>query len=548
MASQQQQPVPGRFEQTIGDLTLRVEPRGPTQALLNEIGARVVQHPILKQTLANARYALLSVAVHEPDPIEKTPRVAEPDQFLAVIQDYTNHRTLRATGSVANFGALAIEETSDPPLPSEGEFREAIALVLTDPYFKNLSTRFTAYPAMPYLTTNDLVDGSRERVIAIGLLPKDPNFQHEIVGVNLDQGKVIRYKTGAPPSALARDATCGVALDANQATATSVAGQVWITVTQGSTTLWRFLAVRPASSSGTRGSGVDLRYVDYKGKRVLYRAHVPILSVRYDNDACGPYRDWQNQEGMIQANGVDVAPGFRLCNAPAQTIMESGSDTGNFLGTAIYVQGLEVVLVSEMQAGWYRYISQWRLHADGTIRPRFGFSAVKNSCVCNRHHHHAYWRFDFDIDTPGNNQVREFNDPPIIPGTNWHDKKFEIKRFRDPSHKRKWRVLNTASGDAYDIIPGSDDGVATQSPDWPFAEGDVWVLRYRGTELDDGVNQTGGPAATLEAHIDNFVTGESVQNTDVVVWYSGHVTHDVTHDPPGVFGHTVGPDLRPVQW
>jgi Cu2+-containing amine oxidase len=228
--------------------------------------------------------------------------------------------------------------------------------------------------------------------------------------------------------------------------------------------------------------------------------------------------------------------------------MESGSDTGNFLGTAIYVQGLEVVLVSEMQAGWYRYISQWRLHADGTIRPRFGFSAVKNSCVCNRHHHHAYWRFDFDIDTPGNNQVREFNDPPIIPGTNWHDKKFEIKRFRDPSHKRKWRVLNTASGDAYDIIPGSDDGVATQSPDWPFAEGDVWVLRYRGTELDDGVNQTGGPAATLEAHIDNFVTGESVQNTDVVVWYSGHVTHDVTHDPPGVFGHTVGPDLRPVQW
>jgi len=29
------------------------------------------------------------------------------------------------------------------------------------------------------------------------------------------------------------------------------------------------------------------------------------------------------------------------------------------------------VLVSEMSAGWYRYVSEWRFHADGTIQPRF---------------------------------------------------------------------------------------------------------------------------------------------------------------------------------
>ena len=52
---------------------------------------------------------------------------------------------------------------------------------------------------------------------------------------------------------------------------------------------------------------------------------------------------------------------------------------GKFLGrVGIYVQGLEVVLVSEMQAGWYRYVSEWRLHANGTIRPRFGFLAVQS--------------------------------------------------------------------------------------------------------------------------------------------------------------------------
>ena len=79
-------------------------------------------------------------------------------------------------------------------------------------------------------------------------------------------------------------------------------------------------------------------------------------------------------------------------------------------------------MVSEMEAGWYRYISEWRLHTDGTIRPRFGFGAVTSLCVCTRHHHHAYWRLDFDIRTAGNNIVREFNDPPLIGSSNWHAK------------------------------------------------------------------------------------------------------------------------------
>jgi len=66
--------------------------------------------------------------------------------------------------------------------------------------------------------------------------------------------------------------------------ATGSAGQVWVTVTQGGRSLWHLLAIRPAASSGTNGSGVELRYVDYRGKRVLYRALVPILNVEYQSD------------------------------------------------------------------------------------------------------------------------------------------------------------------------------------------------------------------------------------------------------------------------
>jgi Cu2+-containing amine oxidase len=203
------------------------------------------------------------------------------------------------------------------------------------------------------------------------------------------------------------------------------------------------------------------------------------------------------------------------------------------------------VLVSEMEAGWYRYVSEWRLHVDGTIRPRFGFSAVTSSCVCNVHHHHVYWRLDFDIRSPGDNVVREFNDPPLAGSSPWHTKSFEIRRPRDPARKRRWRVENASTGEGYEVVPGPDDGVATASPDWPFPRGDVWILRYRGSEIDDGSVATGPP---FEAELDRWVNGESVRNTDVVLWYGAHFTHDLRHDAPGQFGHIVGPDLRPVNW
>ena len=110
---------------------------------------------------------------------------------------------------------------------------------------------------------------------------------------------------------------------------------------------------------------------------------------------------------------------------------------GNFAGVAIYVAGSEVVLVSEMMAGWYRYITEWRFHANGTLRPRFGFAGTQNRCTCHLHKHHVYWRFDFDIRTPGHNVVEEFNDPPIVANSHWHTKQFEIRRSRDASHKRR---------------------------------------------------------------------------------------------------------------
>lgn len=532
------------------DIRLTVKPFGPSTEQLAAIGEQVMRLPALNKLLRRGSKArLLYVEAIDPEANEKRARPSPPTKFRATLWDDGHHRALHVDGSLRDPRRAAVTESAVPPPPSDEEFAAAVKLIARD---KAMSAALAAghwqpYQPIPALHLEPLPDGRFERRIAVGLLPRGGDARHEIVGVDLARRHIHRFDERAPADSRPRNHTlCGVPHDANQSTAQKgTAGQVWVTVTQGGQTLWRFLAVRPAASSGTNGSGIELRYVDFKGKRVLYRAHVPILNVKYDGNACGPYRDWQYQEGMIQAQGVDVAPGFRLCGAPALTIMDTGSDSGNFLGVGIYVLFNEVVLVSEMEAGWYRYVSQWRLGTNGTIRPRFGFAAVESRCVCNVHHHHVYWRFDFDIRTAGNNRVREFNDPPLFGSSNWHDKSFEIRRPRDFSRKRKWRVENTVTGEGYEIVPNTEDGVASAAPDWPFGRGDLWILRYRGSEIDDGVVAVGPP---YEAQLDNWVNGESISNHDVVVWYGAHFTHDVSHDGAAQHGHIVGPDLKPVRW
>jgi len=68
----------------------------------------------------------------------------------------------------------------------------------------------------------------------------------------------------------------------------------------------------------------------------------------------------------------------------------------------------------------------------------------------------------------------------------WHSKAFEIRRPRDLARKRKWRGENTVGGEGYGIGPNANDGVASAAPDSPFGRNDVWIPRYRCSEIDDG--------------------------------------------------------------
>ncbi len=320
----------GRAQIPQGDLKVKIKPFGPDQSAIDTLAGELSQHPLLKKMLGKARNRLLSVELIDPEPETKSNRNPKPpDRFKATIYDYTNNRTITAVGSVTKRQRkrqrLEISESIRQPLPSREEFDEAVKVLMKEERVASAlrEQRLQPYPPMPPLIKAERPDGRIERTIAVGLIPTNHEAIHEIVGVNMIRRNVIRFESRAPANAVAHNPICGLPY-AGQGTANKgTAGQVWVTVTQGGKTLWKFLAVRPAASSGMNGSGIELRYVDYRGKRVLYRAHVPILNVKYENDTCGPYRDWQYQEGMIHANGLDVGSGFRLCPSLAQTILDT---------------------------------------------------------------------------------------------------------------------------------------------------------------------------------------------------------------------------------
>ena len=545
--SQDVPPGPEPKPTPLGDFEIDVRPIGPSAEALSDLALRLSDHAALAKRLAGAEFRVLEI--HALDELVKSDAEhdAEPTHFESTLYDYTHEQTLLVRGRLDLGGDLDIREYGFQPPPTRDEFEAAVAVLRDDrelggPLREGL---VVPYQAMPGIVEEEADDGSRSRVLTIGLLAAadhaDVLVRHgfrnnEIVGVSLAKRTLARFSPERLHT-LGHDDVCEPPPGSSEhGTRPGAAGRANITVRQNNQVIWTFEVIRPASSAGTRGSGVELRNVRYKGTKVLARAHVPILNVHYRDDVCGPYRDWQNDENPFEANGSDVTSGIRICPTPARTIIESGSDQGNFSGVAIWVEAQEVVLASEMEAGWYRYISKWRLHANGRIKPQFGFAAVSNSCTCQLHFHNCYWRLDFDIAGAGGDTIEEYNNPPIT-ASNWHAKSYERMRLRSSANDRRWRVKDSG-GKAYTLIPGANDGTADA-----YARGDAWFLRYHSGELDDGHNSTG---SNTEADLDKFDQDENLVSKDVVLWYAAHFSHDAAHSH--ATGTLLGPTLEASGW
>jgi hypothetical protein len=363
------------------------------------------------------------------------------------------------------------------------------------------------------------------------------------------------------------DGTCGLPEDPETdqpAPPRGTAGAATVQVSQpDGTQLWQFDVIRPSASSGYWGSGIELKNVTYKGVRVLKHANVPIFNVQYLNDACGPYRDWAYEENRFTAKVKtalvgDAGSGIAETEEMPQTILQSGTDFGNYYGVAIYTdENQNTTLMTEMAAGWYRYVMMWVLGADGSIAPRFGFGAVENACVCNRHFHHAYWRFEFDLG--GKNQFQK----QVTENGPWVTADAQDTFTRQPGVK--YRVLG-ASGITYAIEPGPQDGSADQ-PKQPgterdaFAKSDMWVMNAKDNQMDDSALSSESSEESGDSiKISQFLKAkaedqqnEKLTQDGLVVWYGAHFIHDIVGEAEhpeaneGPSDHIVGPMIRQIQ-
>jgi hypothetical protein len=526
---------------------IKVSSWGPAQSDVQAAMLRVEKSRAVHNVLKNTKYRLISFDYIESGN-EKFKSAQPPKDFKIIFYDYTNDRTFVAEGDFARTKIVTVREENFQPGVSNQELLEAFQLIKNDPELGELykQNQLKIFEAMPPVSIQN-----GERLVNVGIKIGGEN---QIVGISFKNNRIVRYKGNAPLTSQATHDDCGIN-SANQGnTPNGTAGQYQLTISQNNSPLWEMLVIRPSASSGNseERSGIEVRDVKYKGKSVLKRGHAPILNVQYEADACGPYRDWQYAEGFFNApaeGASDPAPGIRILAAgqSAKTSLDSGIDSGNFAGVAVYTQNNETILVSEMDAGWYRYMSEWRFANDGTIRPRYGFGATTNSCVCNEHNHNIYWRFDFDIVNSTNKifqieRGRKFMKPVTS----------ETTRLRNYQTNRSFLIQNSSGEEAYLLVPSLSDGKTND-----FGAGDFWFLKYQaGTNGEpDEIDDPNGEE--LKANFAPWLNNESLLNQDVVVWYAGHYGHNsdgeslLNPDHSGTVltgSHVIGPTLRPVRW
>jgi hypothetical protein len=260
--------------------------------------------------------------------------------------------------------------------------------------------------------------------------------------------------------------------------------------------------------------GVVIRSARFRGRQVFYKASLPSLRVDYSGK-CGPFKDPLNYNN---AQATSRCPGSRVCTYSYVS--------GGFRGLAVE---------SYHRISAYRLTHRWVFWDDGMVMSRL-YSA---GLYCpNDHRHHAYWRFDFDIEGSANDLAFEYNSyaPDTGWGAGWHPKTYERTRLKNPSSSRRWAIMDKGSQHGYFIIPGGNDGVADS-----FAPNDIWFLRYHGSE-----DRNGNQGSAASDGLDAYINSESTDGQDVVLWYCAHLSHHA--DSGGDDWHSAGPDLVPFRW
>jgi len=319
--------------------------------------------------------------------------------------------------------------------------------------------------------------------------------------------------------------------------------------------------------------GVVLTRITFDGKPVLKFAGVAEVFVPYNAGEPRPMDQREHPFGknMIYLEpGADCLPGGecrafgadgKLTGKRAVVMIHEESPSVVYLAPGARSKAKMLVLWSAYALGDYTYIVQWRFGEDGSIMPRvaltgrlahFGGDETNSTNVgaperALGHVHNLFFCLDFDVDGE-KNTVEEFNFTPVgrdhVSATaTWTPITKEGPRELSPQNFRSWRVVNRQSKNtlglprSYELIPGGT-GIYRGARDEKFAQGDLWVTRYKPEEVP-GIRLLADSLPTASS-------GENTEDQDVVLWYMLSVHHQPrTEDWPAMPVEWVGFKLMP---
>jgi hypothetical protein len=245
---------------------------------------------------------------------------------------------------------------------------------------------------------------------------------------------------------------------------------------------------------------IAFRDVFFRGKKVLYKASLPMIRVQYDYGA-GPYKD-QLSGGNMQG---------------PVNVFEGTNPAYRFL-----------VMESYHMIGRYRLLNRWIFRSDGIILPQLHSAGLQYPA---NHRHHVYYRFDFDINGASNNLALQYSPNQSQNwgyGPGWRPMTGEEAIY---NNNNSWAILNKQTSQGYVIDRGPFDG---RSDNFSWLDGAV--VAYRGTE-----DLKGRLGTAYDDQIYQHVTGEPIDGADLVFWYVAHLSHDASDH--GDEWHVCGPIL-----
>jgi hypothetical protein len=290
------------------------------------------------------------------------------------------------------------------------------------------------------------------------------------------------------------------------------------------------------------GSGLEVWWGDFHGRRVLWRGTQPFAIVPYHNPIPGEpvppeftFKDGINP----QCHGAS----FRALkhSAPNSGAPWKSSAWDAAVDTEAVVVDVEaatdfdpasLTISAKFQCGWYQYVHRWEFHGDGEIHPHLGMGGMLNpNDPSKAHTHHMYFRIDLDIDGFSSDvfEVFDHKDYADPGGDAWTIVTKQGKHLANPPSARKFRIRDLKSASEKGDLRGYEIELPQLASVDTRGTGDLWVTVYRGDAVEQG--------SEVGMHCDDreleqlYANGplDTVNGSDIVVWVAIRHHHETRH-------------------